>query len=77
MYHLQLTVYEEHGDYNCHSYLWRREPDEPGQLVDSADTIERLNHAFPSEHEEILAVFASHLSTLLKDTPLGHADVLF
>lgn len=62
MYYLQLTVYEEHGDYNCHAYLWRKESEDSDQLVDSCDCLLRPLARFSSEHDVILHVMRRTLS---------------
>lgn len=74
MYYLQLTVHEQHGNYDCHSYLWRQEIEEPRYLMDSWELYLPPAPALPSEHAEIMSVIAAVCAEMCKDTPVRHAD---
>ena len=62
MYYLQATVYEEHGQYHTHCYLWARQQDLPDLLLTEGSCCRPPSSAPLAEHEQIVAVIMDALS---------------
>ena len=64
MYYLQATVYENHGYYDTHCYLWSREQNLPDLLLADGFLPVPPRPAFMSEHETILSAILAVMSVL-------------
>lgn len=62
MYYLQATVYEAHGKYDVHAYLWRRQEDSQDLLCCEAGGLVQTSEPYKSEHAEILGAIGVVLS---------------
>lgn len=62
MYYLQATVYENHGQYDIHAYLWVRAEDGPDLLLAEGGGAATTTAPYKSEHAEILGAIGVVLS---------------